>query len=62
MKDLDIVIVNSNIPNINIKKGDTGTIVYTHNNGEAFEVEFIENGKTTGVHTIRREFLTKWKK
>ena len=59
MKELDIVSVNKDMNDINIKKGDTGTIVYTHNNGEAFEVEFIENEKTIGVHTIRREFLTK---
>ena len=53
IKEFDTVILNQNLPKFHLKKGDLGTVVMIHKNGEAFEVEFITlNGKTVAVETL----------
>ncbi len=39
--DLDVVALLRDLPNEGLERGQTGTIVLTHHNGEAYEVEFI---------------------
>jgi hypothetical protein len=53
IQELDIVSLTHDIPEESLKKGDTGTVVYCHGNGAAFEVEFIDSdGMTIAVLTL----------
>ncbi|MEI6261395.1 MAG: DUF4926 domain-containing protein [Deltaproteobacteria bacterium] len=53
INELDSVILTVDIPYLNLKKGDMGTVVMVHNNGEGYEVEFITlDGDTVGVTTL----------
>ena len=60
MKELDIVVLTEDLPNHNLRTGDTGTIVFNHENDKAYEVEFLTfTGDTVAVvtlesHQIRR--------
>lgn len=52
-KNLEIVALNSDIPEYGLKKGDTGTIVDIHEDGETYEVEFMsDEGRTIAVATL----------
>ena len=56
IKELDRIILNKDIPEKNLKKGDIGTIVMIHNNGNGYEVEFILlDGFTLSVETLLNE-------
>jgi hypothetical protein len=59
MKDLDVVALLQDMPEEGLVAGQTGTIVLTHGNGEAFEVEFPLSGRKYVVTTVRREHLLK---
>jgi|HubBroStandDraft_2_1064218.scaffolds.fasta_scaffold570992_2 hypothetical protein len=64
IEDLDVVALLNDLPEEGLEQGQTGTIVLTHNNGEAYEVEFILHSVDAGksiVATIRREDLLKLK-
>jgi hypothetical protein len=53
IRELDIVILTQDIPNMGLEKGDMGTVVLVHNKGEGFEVEFITlDGETVAVTTL----------
>lgn len=53
-KELDRVILNKNIHESNLEKGDIGTVVMIHNGGEGYEVEFITlDGQTLTVETLK---------
>lgn len=55
-KELDRIILNKNISSSNLQKGDIGTVVMIHNNGEGFEVEFITlDGQTITVETLSKD-------
>lgn len=41
IKELDRVILNIDIPEFNLKKGDLGTVVMIHGDNKGYEVEFI---------------------
>jgi len=38
MKELDIIVLTEDIPEHNLRSGDTGTIVLNHDKGMGFEV------------------------
>lgn len=59
MKDYDVVALLHDMPEEGLSAGQTGTIVLTHNDGEAFEVEFPLSGRKYAVATVRREHLLK---
>jgi hypothetical protein len=64
LTDLDVVALLRDIPEDGLERGQAGTIVLTHGNGEAFEVEFIRHCGQAGssvVATIAREDLLKIK-
>ena len=64
IKDLDIVALLRDLPDDALERGQTGTIVLTHGNGEAYEVEFIPGPVAAGgsvVATVRSEDLLKLK-
>ena len=53
MKELDRVILLTDLPADGLARGDVGTIVHAYQDGEAFEVEFFTfNGRTLAVATV----------
>lgn len=55
MKELDTIVLNRNIKEHSLKKGDLGTIVHIYENGKVLEVEFITTkGRTLAVLTLSR--------
>lgn len=51
--ELDIVTLTHEIEEYGLSKGDSGTVVSVYNNGEAYEIEFINpNGKTIALLTL----------
>lgn len=49
----DPVALIKDRPDSHLRKGDVGTVVHVHKQGEAFEVEFIDPKlKTIGVFTM----------
>jgi hypothetical protein len=62
--DLDVVALLRDLPDEKLERGQTGTVVLTHGNGEAYEVEFIMPSNAPSpsiVATARREDLLKLK-
>ena len=41
MKDLDSVILTSDVPEYGLKRGDLGTVVLVHHGDKGYEVEFV---------------------
>lgn len=53
IQELDSVVLKQDIPELKLAKGDIGTVVLVHNNGEGYEVEFVTlGGDTIGVTTL----------
>ena len=53
-KLFDVVALTTDLPEENLFSGQVGTIVEIYNDGEAFEVEFVDkNGHTYGLLTLR---------
>ncbi len=51
--ELDSVVLKEDIRSLNLEKGDLGTVVFVHNNGEGYEVEFVTlDGDTIAVATL----------
>ena len=49
----DCIVLTSNIPAENLQAGDVGTVIHIHEDGAAYEVEFITlTGQTVAVATI----------
>ena len=54
MKELDIVVLQSDLIEHGLKSGDIGTVVHKYSEGDAVEVEFVTGeGRTIGVITLR---------
>ena len=57
MKLLDIVVLTKDLPEVNLRKGQVGTIVEAYSS-DAFEVEFVDlQGKTYRVETLNASEL-----
>ena len=53
IKELDAVALTCDLPKHGLKRGDVGTAVLVHGNGEAFEVEFVGyDGQTVALATL----------
>jgi hypothetical protein len=53
IKELDAVALTRDLPERGLKRGDVGTAVLVHGNGEAFEVEFVGyDGHTVALLTL----------
>ena len=56
MKELDTVVVNKDIPEYGIERGDIGVVLHIYEDKSAVEVEFVSGeGTTLGVMTLRSE-------
>ena len=54
INELDTVVLTADIPDLNLKKGDMGTVVFVHKNHGGYEVEFMTlDGNTIGVATLQ---------
>lgn len=47
IKELDAVVLATDLPEHGLEKGDVGTVVLIHRGGEGYEVEFITYGGET---------------
>ncbi len=53
IKELDPIALTRDLPQYSLKRGDVGTAVLVHGNGEAFEVEFVGyDGHTVALLTL----------
>ncbi|MEQ1606934.1 MAG: DUF4926 domain-containing protein [Pyrinomonadaceae bacterium] len=57
----DTVALLQNVPDEGLERGNIGAIVEIYENGEAFEVEFVDtNGRTYGLLPLRADQLVIW--
>jgi hypothetical protein len=53
IREHDLVTLAEDLPELGLKPGDVGTVVFVHRDGEGFEVEFVTlDGVTLGVATL----------
>lgn len=53
IKEHDCVVLTKSLPEENLEAGDIGTIVHIHNDGAAYEVEFMTlTGETVAIVTL----------
>lgn len=53
IQELDAVALTGDLPAHGLKRGDVGTAVLVHDNGRAFEVEFVGyDGHTVALLTL----------
>jgi len=53
IKELDAVALTRDLPEHGLKRGDVGSAVLVHGNGDAFEVEFVSyDGHTVALLTL----------
>jgi hypothetical protein len=58
MKELDLVALRKPLPDRGLVVGDVGTIVLKHDDGAAYEVEFVvADGGTIAVETLTPDEL-----
>ena len=56
--ELDLVVLNHDMPDENLKMGDVGTVVHSYTDGKAFEVEFLTaKGKTVALLTLNEKAI-----
>lgn len=52
------MILNEDLTDIGLFKGDIGIVVHIHNDGEAYEVEFLTMaGETVAVKTLEASMI-----
>lgn len=61
IRELDVVALIKDLPVQGLSRGQAGTVVYVHDQGEAFEVEFIVEPRRSVVATVKRGSLLKLK-
>ncbi len=53
IQDLDTVVLDVDLPESGLKRGDIGVVVLTHRDSEGYEVEFLAlDGETIAVVTL----------
>ncbi|MBI4057988.1 DUF4926 domain-containing protein [Candidatus Microgenomates bacterium] len=53
MNELDVVVLNRDMKESGLIKGDIGTVVHVYDSGKSVEVEFVApEGKTIAVLTL----------
>ena len=53
MRELELAVLDHDVPEHGLCAGDVGTIVLVHRGGEAYEVEFVtRGGETLAVLTL----------
>jgi hypothetical protein len=53
IKELDSVVLTTDLPEYRLESGDIGTVVMVHSGGAGYEVEFVTlDGRTVAVTTL----------
>jgi hypothetical protein len=53
IRELDLVVLSRDLPDVGLRDGDVGTVVLIHRGGAGYEVEFATlDGKTLAVVTL----------
>lgn len=53
IRELDSVVLKTDLPEYGLMEGDIGTVVLVHGNGEGYEVEFITlDGETIAITSV----------
>jgi hypothetical protein len=53
IQELDSVVLATDLPEYGLERGDIGTVVLTHRDGEGYEVEFMTlDGETLAVVSL----------
>lgn len=53
LSEHSLVVLNSDLTDAGLQAGDVGTIVHVYQQGEAYEVEFVDgDGSTIAVETL----------
>lgn len=53
IQELDRVILTRDLPEYSLKEGDIGTVVFVHQGGKGYEVEFVTlDGETVTVVSL----------
>ncbi len=53
MRELDSIVLTTDLPEHGLKRGDIGTIVLVHEGGAGYEVEFMTlDGETVAVVSL----------
>lgn len=53
IRELDAVVLECDLPEHGLKRGDVGTVVLVHGNNAGFEVEFMAlDGETVAIATL----------
>jgi hypothetical protein len=53
IKELESVVLTTDLPECGLKKGDLGTVVLVHHDGKGYEVEFVTlDGETVAVISL----------
>jgi len=53
IKEHEEIVLAEDLPQYGLKRGDIGTVVYIHQGGKGFEVEFVAlDGETLAVATV----------
>ncbi|MBE0540370.1 MAG: DUF4926 domain-containing protein [Verrucomicrobia bacterium] len=53
IKEHDCVVLTKSLPEEGLEAGDVGTVVHIHQNGVAYEIEFVTlAGRTVAVATV----------
>jgi uncharacterized protein DUF4926 len=56
IQELDTIVLTRDIPTERLRKGDLGAVVFVHQDGAAYEVEFVTlDGETLAVVTLPTE-------
>ena len=54
--EFERVVLAEDLPGLNLKQGDVGVIVMVHQQGKAYEVEFLTlAGESVAIETLRAE-------
>ena len=57
-RELDLAALKQGLPAVGLEAGDVGTVVFVHDHGKAYEVEFVAaDGRTLAVETLRADQL-----
>jgi hypothetical protein len=55
IQEMDAIALTGDLPAHGLKRGDVGTAVLVHANGQAFEVEFVSyDGHTVALLTLEQ--------
>ncbi len=56
LKQLDVVALTISLPEEKLRRGEIGTVVKVYNDGEEFEVEFVDkDGQTYGLIPLHHD-------